>query len=326
MSEIVSTDPAISYPDEVGVIRTLAGESVILWEDGFEENKDWESAGMGDGEWERGAPQGLGEPNADPQTAYEGEFVLGNDLTGLGDEAPGNYEKDIFMSSFRSPRIPISSGYAVTKITFAHWLNLGTGPTMAKLKVYSHELGFGGKDWTWEEGTTESSWSVDTFDIRDVTVGEDWLRVDFEIHHLGSGETNSGWNIDALEVHGVRTDSCEAFDRALPGEATEFTVDRGAPGELVLSWAADCGHATTYGVYRGDLRVGYDSIVAEPGACNVMGTGATIPLGVGDAEFFLVVPHKDGEEGSYGTDSSGTPRAPAAGGCYPQGAVDLCAP
>jgi hypothetical protein len=58
----------------------------------------------------------------------------------------------------------------------------------------------------------------------------------------------------------------------------------------------------------------------------VTGTSATVPTGSGSAEFFLVVPHKDGEEGSYGKGTNGTPRVPAAGGCYPQGAVAACAP
>ena len=81
---------------------------------------------------------------------------------------------------------------------------------------------------------------------------------------------------------------------------------------------------TSYAVYRGDLEVGYESIVPEPGLCDVAGTSATIPLGTGNAEFFLVVPHTAGTEGSYGTSSSGA-RPPAAGACYPQGALAACA-
>ena len=112
----------------------------------------------------------------------------------------------------------------------------------------------------------------------------------------------------------------------LPGEASSLLVRKGAPGQLTLEWSEDCGAATSNGIYRGDLQVGYHSIAAQPGACNVTGTSATIPLGSGSAEFFLVVPNKDAEEGSYGTDSFGAQRLPAASACYPQGAIQVCAP
>jgi hypothetical protein len=110
-----------------------------------------------------------------------------------------------------------------------------------------------------------------------------------------------------------------------PREATRLQVDKAA-GQFLLSWEADCAGSSTYAVYRGDLQAGYASIAPEPGLCDVTGTSAMIPLGTGNAEFFLVVPHTDGEERSYGTDSFGTQRPPAANACYPQGAFTVCSP
>jgi len=112
---------------------------------------------------------------------------------------------------------------------------------------------------------------------------------------------------------------------SLPGEAQQLTVTRGAPGELILQWSGDCGGASTFGIYRGDLVAGYDSINPEPGQCDVAGTSATVADGTDLAEFFLVVPNLNGEEGSFGAATAG-PRYPALSPCYPQNVIDSCAP
>jgi len=112
-----------------------------------------------------------------------------------------------------------------------------------------------------------------------------------------------------------------------PGAVGGLRVGRdGAAGTIELDWGGDCGTGTAYAVYRGDLAAGYASIAPEPGACDVGGHHATLPAGSGTADFFLVVPHAGGVEGSYGIDGQGTRRPPAAAPCYPPGAVDSCAP
>jgi hypothetical protein len=113
-------------------------------------------------------------------------------------------------------------------------------------------------------------------DIRDATAGKDnlWVSLILTSDALG---TNSGWNIDAFEVRGR---SCEPyFQHALPGEASNLRVSKGAPGQRTLEWSAGCGAATSYGIYRGDLLVGYDSIAPEPGACDVIGNSAARETG-----------------------------------------------
>jgi hypothetical protein len=184
----------------------------------------------------------------------------------------------------------------------------------------------GGGKWFPNIVTQQSTWTIDTLDIRDVAAGKDRLVVWFTLYS-DAGGTNSGWNIDAFKVRGR---SCEPYSpMVLPGEATRLRVGKPAQGQIPLNWDADCGGGSTYAVYRGDLQAGYGSIAPEPGLCDVTGTSATIPLGTGNAEFFLVVPHMNGEEGSYGHGRDRTvtwPRPPAAAACHPQGAVDVCAP
>ena len=110
-----------------------------------------------------------------------------------------------------------------------------------------------------------------------------------------------------------------------PGAVDGLTVGKNGNGTLQLSWNPDCGNATTYGVYRGGLNIGYSSIQSEPGLCAVSGQSTAVPEGPGAADFFLVVPNGLELEGSYGVDSTGEQRAPASRGCFPQAAVDECA-
>lgn len=112
---------------------------------------------------------------------------------------------------------------------------------------------------------------------------------------------------------------------SLPGEAGLLRVTRSAPGELDLRWAGDCGVGDLYSVYRGDLTLGYSSLAPEPGLCDVSATQALVPLGSGDAEFFLVVPHDGALAGSYGRDAAGLPREEPSASCYASEAVDTCA-
>jgi hypothetical protein len=111
-----------------------------------------------------------------------------------------------------------------------------------------------------------------------------------------------------------------------PGVSDGLMMTREEDGSLTLTWGADCGGGSTYGIYRGDLDTGYDSITPEPGMCAVADTTATVPAGAGTADFFLVVPNDGSSEGSYGTNSERDRRPPAASPCHPQHAVHDCAP
>ncbi len=96
-----------------------------------------------------------------------------------------------------------------------------------------------------------------------------------------------------------------------PGETT---------GMLTLKWQPDCGGATHYGVYRGELAAGLASAVPAEGLCAVESFEATLPDGAEDAEFFLVVPNDGAEEGDWGPG-----RVPPVAGCYPQSVPNACA-
>jgi hypothetical protein len=127
------------------------------------------------------------------------------------------------------------------------------------------------------------------------------------------------------------------------GEALGLRLSKLPDDELRLEWDGDCGGGGDFSVYRGSLADGYASAGPESGLCEVAGTSAVVPLGQGEADFFLIVPWvasggygdecgATGEscrnEGSYGAASDGTPRAQPATHCYAQVGPDLhdCAP
>ena len=88
----------VTSVDRHGDLRTLDADGVpfafnmneiggLLFYDGFENGSTWDL----DGEWEAGAPAGLGSYAGDPDAGYSGTSVLGTDLTGQGSFS-GDYE------------------------------------------------------------------------------------------------------------------------------------------------------------------------------------------------------------------------------------------
>ncbi len=327
-----TTDPVNRYPDQPGVIRLLvggAGDPVTFWSDGFESDGGWFF--RGDGEWEEAAPQGLGGgtgipgqpvPNPDPDQAYEGTKVLGNDLTGLG-TFKGNYEALVDDSTATSPTIDCSNAAEVT-LHFARWLNVALGDE-ARIDVSAD----GGLTWDtlWStaDGLEEDAWTQVSHDVSAWADGNSSFRLRFALTTDGVGQF-SGWNVDDLHLDGVTKDSCEPFSVSSPGVIDGLAVGRNADGSLHLAWGDDCGAGTAAGIYRGDLHAGWSSLAPEPGFCAVGGGEADVPGGTGDADFFIVVPNDGAFEGSYGTDSGGERRQRPGETCLPGDAIDACAP
>ena len=319
--------PRNRFPDQVGVLTPLVGGSgapVQFYADTFESNNGWNS--IGNGEWQWGAPQGLGGRSSfpgeiagpDPTSAFEGSGVMGNDLTGQG-ARPGAYEANI-EARVTSTGIDLS-GAAESELRFARWVNTGFGDTI--------HVEVSNNNFSWVEVFAdtagqfiEQAWTQHSYDVSEVGDGSAGFRVRFRIESDGIGQ-QGGWNVDDMQIFGVTRDSCTPFAASDPGETYDLRVDRGAPGELVLSWGGDCGGGSSFGVYRGDLALGYSSLAID--TCGVAGTSVTIGEGAGDADFFLVVPDDGASEGSYGSDSMGARTAPA-GACLPQGTLSSCVP
>jgi len=330
--DIASSDPLNAYPDEVAVVKVLvggAGAPVLFLTEGLESNKGWsfQNNGGASGEWQIDVPRGLGggavvpgqpKPSPDPTAAAEGSRVLGNDLTGLG-PSPGNYEA-LLNSQAVSPPLDCSDALQV-RLQFQRWLNV------AQNDVATVDVSADGVNWenlfTTDGTVVDSAWSTHSYDVSRWADRNPNFRVRFGLTSDNVLQI-SGWNVDDIRLTGVTRDSCEPLTRGRPG-AVEVDVDR-AGGALALSWTNDCGSGSLYEIYRGDLAAGYASLRPEPGYCAASGTGATLPLGPGSADFFLVVPTDGGFAGSYGRTSDGSEREMSDEACHPRDLVDNCAP
>ncbi len=173
-----------------------AQKSTVLFQDDFEGTSlQWTIAG---GEWEWGAPQGLGGAsygNPDPSSAYSGAKVIGTDLSGDGDYS-ANAD-----CSITSPAIDCS-GYIGVKLSFYRWLNV-------ERSSYDHakvEVSNDGSNWTtvWQNPDneiTDNSWSAYEFDISSVADNQSTVYVRFTLTSDGSWQY-SGWNVDDVVITG----------------------------------------------------------------------------------------------------------------------------
>ena len=106
------------------------------------------------------------------------------------------------------------------------------------------------------------------------------------------------------------------------GGLDQLRVNKGAGGDLDLSWGASCSDLDNdYGIYEG--IVGNFASHASLQCSTDGSTSASISPTVTNA-YYLVVPSNGVREGDYGSESDGTPRPQGAGACFGQ-ALGECA-
>lgn len=135
--------------------------------------------------------------------------------------------------------------------------------------------------------------------------------------------TVSGTHAVSIEIYDATdavTADCSLSVLASPpgaGEVMEgMHVSPAANGQIRLSWQTSCASADTdYEIYEGSLG-DFHSHVSK--LCSTGGaTTATISPGPA-SRYYLIVASNGAREGSYGTDSAGTPRPRGALACRPQ--------
>ncbi len=239
----------------------------LYYYDGFESVGDW----ILRGEFEIGAPQGLGggSGNPDPSEAFVGTGVLGSDLSGQGSRR-GDYENDA-LENATSGLIECGSCQNSTLI-LRRQLNVDAGDT-AKIAVIS-----AGKDTIWDNGgarITESGWQEQRVDMSAVVDGKPYFQLKFSMIADGSGGY-SGWNVDELIIKdGSLPDYAACGECGVPpsmaGLASVNDADACAAGGLTLAWPAAAawgsGQDGSYAVYRST------SADFEPSAATLVASG-----------------------------------------------------
>ncbi len=205
----------ISYLLFTFLLVLYAGKSQAqvssIWFDDFETNKGWTLGG----DFEVAIPQGKGgvgtatnaQGSADPSAGQSNGKILGSDLTG-----DGNYDLTTGRTYYaESPVIDCSSMSNVT-LNFKKWLNVegnggGSGSTAwAEVQIDVNT----GSGWinVYSSGTSrirENSWSNSEYNISTYADGQSSVRVRFGVKVNSYPYPYSGWNIDDVELTGVKS-------------------------------------------------------------------------------------------------------------------------
>lgn len=219
-----------------------------VWHENFETDTGWQL----DGEWERGTPQGLGTNAADPDEAWSGSFVIGNDLSGSGSFL-GDYEP----STSESARSPAFDTRQQRDLELIIRRRLGK----ASSDEVSIDVVTNGTDraWTGTGTINDTTWIEQSIDIGAWADNKGSVELVFNLDSTGANHS-FGWNIDEVIVKDstqpdyVVCGGC-AGTPGFRGVLSVVDPDPCGPGGLDLDWEAAAswgtGTAGTYDVYRG---------------------------------------------------------------------------
>jgi hypothetical protein len=169
-------------------------------------------------------------------------------------------------------------------------------------------------------GAVSGSWGQSRIDLSAYAAPGDTLQLRFE---FGVDGCNGlvGWYLDNVLVC-----ASEVSAGQIPngGDATgpPLTMTKAVGTEVTLSWGASCHVADgDYEIYEGTIG---DFGNRDAKFCSTDGAiTKTFEPGAGSV-YYLVVPRNQDREGSYGTNSAGDQRLPAAGACLVQAITDTC--
>ena len=185
------------------VLSSFVLGQTTLFFDNFETNTGWTLTG----EFQRDQPQGLGGNSLgypDPATAFSGDYVLGDDLTGLGLNL-GDYENDLAdrADKAESPTFDCS-GYANIILNFQRWLGVEQ-PLWDR--AYIDVSNDNGTSWTnvWQNGDDifDNAWSLHSVNISAVANDQAQVKIRFCIGPTDASMHCCGWNLDDVEVTGI---------------------------------------------------------------------------------------------------------------------------
>ena len=152
-----------------------------------------------DSQWAWGVPTGSGggrHGSPDPTAGHTGTHVVGYNLA-------GDYENDISTTRWAVTPAIDCSGYENVSLNFYRWLNV-------EEPSYDHayvEVSNNGSSWTtiWQNGTevTDSSWSVQQFDISAIADGQSTVQVRWGMGTTDGSWQYSGWNLDDVQLAGT---------------------------------------------------------------------------------------------------------------------------
>lgn len=217
----------------------VVNSQTVIFSDDFETDKGWTLTG----EFERGAPAGIGGDygNPDPTSAVSGSNVLGVDLTGQN-AYPGDYENNLTDREYTATSPSFNcSNYDIVTLEFQRWLNVEQDDYDNAYIEVSND----GSTWNvvWENDNTtitDAAWNLNSVDISAYAAGYSSVQVRFSMGATDWGWTFSGWNIDDLEVIGIEGPEYYGDN---PGLVYWLRGDLGVTGTTpVTNWADQSGN------------------------------------------------------------------------------------
>ncbi|MDG1478006.1 MAG: hypothetical protein P8R54_00375 [Myxococcota bacterium] len=198
---------------EITPLSFYVGELVELYCNDFESDDGGFTSALLAGEassgaddWMWGTPNGMG---GDPDFAYSGDKVWGNDLGGTidGESYNGEYQNDKH-NQLTTPPIE-TQGYETVVVQFQRWLSVEDG-------YYDQASVLINDDLVWENHSTEydigdehhqdSQWALQTIQLD--AAGASDLTISWEIVS-DAGLSMGGWNVDDVCVYGVEAPAPE---------------------------------------------------------------------------------------------------------------------
>ena len=185
-----------------------------------------------DADWAFGRPTG----NAgDPSSGFTGTNVYGYNLNGA---YPNNLTPARYLTT-----TPLDlSGITSTRLQFRRWLGVESSSwDHARVQASTD-----GTNWTtiWENPTSninETAWSLQSYDISAIADNQPRVYIRWSMGTTDSSLVFQGWNIDDIEISGIRPDPCVGVlrgDVSFDGQIDGMDVQ---PFERVLM---DSGGAT----------------------------------------------------------------------------------
>lgn len=166
------------------------GETFSVFREDFESGENgWTHGGVRD-DWEIGVPEG----NAgDPEAAFSGTSVLGNDVDG-----DGSYPSD--AASWAESPVIDCRGCTHARLRLRRWLTVEDGNwDQASLLVDGQPVWTNPVAGSWNgPPVRDPHWSFEDFDIGDIADGKRF-SVRFELT-TDQGLELGGWNVDDVEV------------------------------------------------------------------------------------------------------------------------------
>ena len=200
---ILINDTLYPAQDESPEGKRTISESVFA--DDFETVKSWNLLG----EFQIAAPQGLGgrKGSPDPSSAYQGDYVLGTDLTGI--DSTGDYENGLGDRAYQAISQSIDCYYFKDlHLTFKRWLNIEMWDNAYIDISYDN-----GNSWqeVWRNYNyvykygiyvLDNNWNDFNLDISNYANRQSEVKIRFCIGTTNGLNQYSGWNIDKLAIVG----------------------------------------------------------------------------------------------------------------------------